>query len=102
MINSLTGWDQSDFLAGMVVNVKFSKSVFNESRKRQLADLICTFIKRGGIEMQINSVDRATLEDAIVHPEDHADLLVRIGGYSDYFVRLTPTMQEEIIERTEY
>ena len=102
MINSLTGWDQSDFLAGMVVNVKFSKSVFNESRKRQLADLICTFIKRGGIEIQINSVDRATLEDAIVHPEDHADLLVRIGGYSDYFVRLTPTMQEEIIERTEY
>ena len=52
--------------------------------------------------MQINSVDRKTLEDARIHPEDHRDLLVRIGGYSDYFVRLTPTLQQEVIERTEY
>ena len=44
----------------------------------------------------------ATLEDALVHPEDHADLLVRIGGYSDYFTRLSPVLQQEIIDRTEY
>lgn len=102
MINSLTGWDQSDFLAGMVVNVKFAKSTFDENKCHLLVTLIETFMRRGGIEMQINSVDRKTLEDARIHPEDHRDLLVRIGGYSDYFVRLTPALQQEVIERTEY
>jgi formate C-acetyltransferase len=47
-------------------------------------------------------VDRKTLLDAREHPDAHSDLLVRIGGYSDYFVRLTPTLQQEIIDRTEY
>ena len=102
MIRSLTGWDQSLFLAGMVVNVKFSKSSFNDGKRHLLVSMIRAFMERGGIEMQINAVDRATLEDAKIHPEDHGDLLVRIGGYSDYFVRLNPTLQQEIIERTEY
>jgi formate C-acetyltransferase len=59
-------------------------------------------MKRGGIELQINTVDRATLEDAVKNPELHSELLVRVGGYSDYFVRLSPTLQKEIIDRTEY
>ena len=58
--------------------------------------------RRGGIEMQVNVVDKATLEDARVHPEDHKDLIVRIGGYSDYFTRLSSVLQQEIIDRTEY
>ena len=52
--------------------------------------------------MQVNVVDRKTLLDAREHPEAHGDLIVRIGGYSDYFVRLIPTLQQEIIDRTEY
>ena len=52
--------------------------------------------------MQVNVVDRKTLIDAREHPEAYGDLIVRIGGYSDYFVRLTPTLQQEIIDRTEY
>lgn len=102
LINSLTSWDQSDFLAGMVVNVKFAKSSFSEKKRRLLIGIIRAFIEQGGIEIQVNSVDRKELEDAKVHPEDHRDLLVRIGGYSDYFVRLSPALQQEIIERTQY
>ncbi len=102
MINSLTGWDQSDFLAGMVVNVKFAKRTFNANKRHLLVTMVETFMKRGGIEMQINSVDRKALEDARIHPEAHRDLIVRIGGYSDYFVRLSPTLQQEVIERAEY
>ncbi len=102
MINSLTGWDQSDFLAGMVVNVKFAKRTFNANKRHLLVTMVETFMKRGGIEMQINSVDRKTLENARIHPEAHRDLIVRIGGYSDYFVRLSPTLQQEVIERAEY
>ena len=102
MINSLTGWDQTAFLGGMVINVKFSKSLFNPNKKQTLLSIIEAFIQRGGIEMQINCVDRKTLEDARIHPEDHKNLIVRIGGYSDYFVKLSSALQQEIIERTEY
>ena len=85
-----------------MINVKFSKSLFTPLKKQTLIDIIGTFIHRGGIEMQINCVDKKTLEDACIHPEAHRDLIVRIGGYSDYFVKLSPTLKAEIIERTEY
>ncbi len=102
MINSLTSWDQSAFLGGMVINVKFTKTAFDEQKRQNFLQIINAFIERGGIEMQVNCVDRATLEDALIHPENHGDLLVRIGGFSDYFVRQTPCLQQEIINRSQY
>lgn len=71
-------------------------------KAKNFITLLRTFLHRGGIELQVNVVDRATLEDARLHPEDHQDLIVRIGGYSDYFTRLRPALQQEIIDRTEY
>ena len=65
-----------------------------------MRSLIHTYLERGGFELQINVVDRETLLEAQKHPEMHRDLLVRIGGYSDYFVRISPQMQAEILERT--
>ena len=47
-------------------------------------------------------VDTETLRKARVEPEAYGDLVVRIGGYTDYFTRLSPEMQDEIIMRTEY
>ena len=47
-------------------------------------------------------MDRDTLLAAREQPELYRDLVVRIGGYSDYFTKLSPTMQAEVIERTEY
>ena len=52
--------------------------------------------------MQINVVDNETLKNAQKNPEAYQDLVVRIGGYSDYFVRLSPEMQEEVILRTSH
>ena len=86
----------------MVVNIKFSKDNLYEDKKQNLISLLKVFMERGGIELQVNVVDRKTLEDAELHPEKHQNLIVRIGGYSDYFVRLTPTLRREIIDRTEY
>ena len=74
----------------------------SEENLPKLAALLETYLDRGGFEVQVNTVDRAALADAQVHPERHADLVVRIGGYSDYFTRLSPTMQEEVILRTEH
>ena len=64
--------------------------------------LIRAYVERGGFEMQINVTDKALLLDAQKHPENHRDLVVRIGGYSDYFTRLSPQMQAEVIQRTEH
>jgi formate C-acetyltransferase len=102
MILSLTSYDQSKFLGGMVVNVKFGKHSLDGEKAKNLVSMVRTFMERGGVEMQINVVDRKTLEDARENPEAHRDLIVRIGGYSDYFTRLAPVLQQEIIDRTEY
>lgn len=102
MIRSLTSWDQSALLGGMVVNIKFGTENLTEEKVQNFISILKAFISRGGIEMQVNVVDRATLEDAREHPEEHADLMVRIGGYSDYFTRLMPALQQEVIDRMEY
>jgi len=52
--------------------------------------------------VQVNVVDKETLLAARDHPEQYRDLVVRIGGYSDYFVGLSEEMQAEIILRTEH
>lgn len=61
-----------------------------------------TYLERGGFETQINVVSRETLLDAREHPERYRDLVVRIGGYCDYFTRLSPEMQDELLQRTEF
>jgi len=102
MIQSLTSWEQSMLLGGMVVNLKFNRKWFEGNSTAVFTSVLRTFIERGGIELQVNTVDRQTLENARRNPEQYGDLQVRIGGYSDYFTRLSPTLQQEIIDRTEY
>ena len=59
------------------------------------------FMERGGMALQVNVVDRKILLDAEENPKAYRDILVRVGGYSDYFTRLSPALRKEIIERTE-
>lgn len=102
MILSLTSWNQSKLLGGMVVNIKFGAENLNGAKQDNFLQLLHTFMERGGMELQVNVVDRKTLEAARENPERYQSLLVRIGGYSDYFTRLAPVLQQEIIDRTEY
>ncbi|MEI6424357.1 MAG: pyruvate formate lyase family protein, partial [Lentisphaerota bacterium] len=97
-ILSATSWDHSFLIGGLAYNMKFSGELFNspEAVKRLLA-LIITFLKRGGFETQINVVSREILEKAKKNPEQYRDLVVRIGGYTDYFTRLSPEMREEVM-----
>lgn len=101
-ILSSTKWAHDPFIGGIAVNMKFGKRMFNESSLEKLESLIRVFMKRGGFELQINVVDKQTLLNAQKQPELYQDLVVRIGGYSDYFTRLTPAKQLEVIERTEH
>lgn len=101
-ILSSTKWNQKPFIGGVAVNMKFSKKLFSEESSAKMTALIKTYLERGGFEIQINVTDRETLLKARETPELYQDLVVRIGGYSDYFVRLSPTMQEEVLMRTEH
>ena len=102
VVKSTTKWDQSSLLGGGAVNVKFSRSKASEDFAENLVNLIETFMLRDGFEIQVNVIDRDTLLKAQAKPEDYPDLVVRIAGYSDYFVHLSKEMQAEVIMRTEH
>ncbi|NLV73433.1 MAG: hypothetical protein GXY52_01925 [Chloroflexi bacterium] len=99
---SSTKWDHTPMLGGIAVNLKFARTGQRDTFAQSLCNLVDTFIQRGGFEIQVNVVDKEVLLAAQSHPEQYRDLVVRIGGYSDYFVGLSPRMQEEIILRTEH
>lgn len=101
-ILSSTKWEHYEMIGGVAVNMKFSKSSLGDNSLNILQGLIRAYILRGGFEMQINITDKEILEKAIICPEEYRDLVVRIGGYSDYFVKLSPEMQKEVILRTEH
>jgi len=102
-ILSTCSWDHSPFIGGVAYNMKFNSSLFKgEGSAERLRDLILSFLRKGGFEVQVNVVDRETLLKAKANPELYRDLVVRIGGYTDYFTRLSPGMQDELLLRTEY
>ena len=102
-ILSTTSWDHAPLIGGVAFNMKFNTSLFaSEESHERLRQLIETYLRRGGFETQINVVDTETLKKARANPEPYRDLVVRIGGYTDYFTRLSPEMQDEVIRRTEY
>ncbi|MFC2004775.1 pyruvate formate lyase family protein [Chloroflexota bacterium] len=85
-----------------VLNQKFPVSLFNnEAFAEKLADFTETFFRNGGLHIQYNLLDAKTLRKAKKHPEQYKDLIVRVAGYSAYFVLLAPEVQDEIIARTE-
>ena len=67
----------------------------------KVAQLVKFFIDRGGHQMQINTINRETLLDAQAHPEKHRHLIVRVWGWSGYFIELDKEYQDQIIRRVE-
>lgn len=90
---------QGYLLTSVVGNLKFSPSLFAE-HTREIQSLFQAYFSQGGMQLQVNVVDAVILRDAMEHPEEHRSLVVRVGGYSDYFVNLSPALQQEILART--
>ena len=88
---------------GTLLNQKFTPS-FLDDEKGIIAvrQLIRSYFKMDGHHIQFNVVDADTLRKAKKHPQEYRDLIVRVAGYSDYFVDLTEELQDEIIRRTEH
>lgn len=100
-VNSVSKPDYSKVACGTVINQKFSPEMFGDSKRHKLLALIKTYFKKGGQEMQINATSRKVLQDAIDHPENYRDLVVRVSGFSAYYVTLDPRVQLDILNRTQ-
>jgi len=88
---------------GTLLNQKFAPELLaDEEGMDKLGFLIRAYFKLDGHHIQFNVVNADTLREAQKHPEKFGDLLVRVAGYSDYFVNLSVELQNEIIGRTEH
>ena len=102
VIRSFTAPDLEGVCNGGPLTIELHNSVFTApDATRQVARLIAEFVRRGGHQLQLNSIDRDTLLDAQAHPEHHRHLIVRVWGWSGYFVELDKVYQDHIIRRTE-
>ncbi len=101
MVRSVTSWDHTPMIGGVAVNMRMAPPKRPGGLAPHLKALLLVFLQLGGFEAQVNVVSADTLREARRHPEQYRDLVVRVAGYSDYFVSLEPGMQDEIIQRTE-
>lgn len=101
MLNSIAKFD-AKYHAGSVQNIKFSPSMFNENRELIKSMMKTYFFRKGGCHLMVTVVDKKTLEDAVEHPEDYPNLIVRVSGFSAVFVNLTPEVQQELLSRVSY
>ncbi|HEM61466.1 MAG TPA: formate C-acetyltransferase, partial [Chloroflexi bacterium] len=101
-LRSAMAIDQVPFQATLL-NMKFHPSALKSTEDlRKLSSLVKTYFSFGGKHIQFNVINRETLLEAQQHPERYRDLIIRVAGYSAYFVQLTKTVQDEIIARTQY
>ncbi len=100
-LNSVARLDHTRFGNGINLNIKFDAATVSGSEGcATLEALFRGYFAQGGMQVQINVLDPAVLEQAMRDPDSHRNLLVRISGYCAYFVDLTPAMQQELIDRT--
>jgi formate C-acetyltransferase len=86
---------------GTLLNMKFNPQVLEGEGVGKLGGLIRGYFRLDGHHIQFNVIDAETLREAQKKPQDNRDLIVRVAGYSDYFVDLGADLQNEIIARTE-
>ena len=87
----------------VLFNMKFHPSALKtDDDLLKLSSLIKTYVSMGGRHVQFNVADKDSLIEAQQNPEQHRDLIVRVAGYSAYFVTLGTAIQDDVINRTEH
>lgn len=103
VIKSFTKPHLSNVINGGPLTLEFDQSVFNNNESvKKLGMLVKTYVTLGGHQLQLNTVNREKLLDAKIHPENHKQLIVRVWGWSGYFVELDDCYQDHVINRIEF
>ena len=101
-INSVLNFDQGLYGNGTLCNMKFHPTALQGAGGiEKLKNVMQTYFNRGGMELQLNIVSADTLRDAQKHPDNYRDLVVRVAGFSAYFVEVFKGCQDDLISRTE-
>ena len=100
--NSVTKMNHSRATNGTLLNWKFTPECLSgEVGRDNLINLMDVYFSQKGMHSQFNVISGATMRDAMEHPENYQDMLVRVAGYSAYFVDLSVPLQLDLINRTE-
>ncbi|HWR21853.1 MAG TPA: pyruvate formate lyase family protein [Feifaniaceae bacterium] len=101
MLNSVLKLDHGGVTGGYALNLKINPAlVRSRSGTNVLKGLIAAYLEDGGPQIQVNFVDAEVLKKAKLEPDKYRNLIVRIGGYCEFFVNLDGALQDEIITRT--
>jgi formate C-acetyltransferase len=101
MINSVLKMEHADVTGCYALNLKLSPSIVKDRNgTKAFTQLLRTYVRHFGPELQVNYISPDQLKAAQLEPEKHRDLVVRIAGYCEYFVNLDHKLQNEIIRRT--
>lgn len=100
LLLSAVSFDHTRASGGLAVNIALNHEVLQrEDDMEKVISLLQTFFSMGGMQAQFNCVSAAQLEQAQQHPGEHRNLLVRVAGFSGYFVDQLPAIQQQIITR---
>ena len=103
MLSSVTTLPLDLGVGTPVVNIRLQRQLLDQPEGLQkIVSLIRGYFAKGGMQIQISVISKNEMLAAQREPEKHGDLIVRIGGYSEYFTRLSGSLQESVIERTEH
>ncbi|MCL2227715.1 MAG: hypothetical protein FWB97_08850 [Oscillospiraceae bacterium] len=95
-------YDHSKFMDGVCLNIRLHPTALkSDDGIIKLRDMVMAYMENGGAEAQFNVVSTETLRAAQANPDQYRNLVVRIAGYSAYFVELTEDCQVDLISRTE-
>ena len=102
LLNSIAKVDPSGIGCGSTVtNFLIDEQLIkNDEHFEKTVDMLETYFKNGGVHFQLTYVSKEDLINAKATPEDYKNIRVRVSGFSDYFVKLNETIQDDIIERT--
>ncbi len=103
VIKSFTKPDFSEAINGGPLTLEFASSMFEgEDAVRKIAALVKAYVDMGGHQLQLNAVNTERMKDAQLHPENYRQLVVRIWGWSAYFVELDKEYQDHVMSRQQY
>ncbi len=102
LFESATCWDHARSQNSQMNLKLHPTAVQGREGSRKLLALTQAYMRKGGYHIQYNVVDSKLLRDAQAHPENYRDLMVRVAGFTQYWVEIGKPIQDEVIARTEY